>query len=113
MTREELIKQCRYYKGEDVNPFEGVDQDKTAFWFHEEIWVNNFKGAYVDDELPQSRYLAFPSVANANKREFSSVPVSLQQLLFNRYVHWLGGYQSLEDDIASFVTWLKRVYLCE
>ena len=111
MTRDELIKQCRYYKGEESNPFEGVDQDKTAFWSYEYIWVENFKGAYIDDHLPQSCYLALSSVANANKGELSSVPVSLQLLLFNRYVHWLGGYQSLEDDVASFVAWLQRTYL--
>ena len=111
MTREELIKQCRYYKGEDESPFEGIDQDKDLFWWYEESWVNNFKGNYIDEEIPQSSYLAFPSVANANRGELSSIPVSLQQLLFNRYEHWLGGYQSLEDEVASFVAWLKRTYL--
>ena len=73
--------------------------------------MNNFKGNYIDDQLTQSSYLAFSSVANANKEELSSVPVSLQQLLLNRYMHWLGGYQSLEDDVASFVNWLKSSYL--
>lgn len=113
MTRDELIKQCCYYKGEEECPFDGVDQDKTLFWSYEETWVNNFKGDYIDEQLTQSSYLALSSVANANKGEFSSVPVSLQQLLFNRYVHWLGGYQSLEEDVASFVTWLQRTYLQE
>lgn len=111
MTRDDLIKQCRYYKGEETNPFEGVDQDKSLFWWDEETWVNNFKGDYIDEQMTQSSYLAFSSVANANKEELSSVPISLQQLLFNRYVHWLGGYQSLGDDVASFVAWLKSSYL--
>ena len=111
MTRDELIKQCRYYKGEETNPFEGVDQDKTAFWSYEYIWVNKFKGDYIDEQMTQSSYLAFPPVAMANRGEFSSVPVSLQLMLFNRYVHWLGGYQSLEDDVASFVAWFKSSYL--
>lgn len=108
-----MIKQCRYYKGEEENPFEGADQDKSLFWYYEEMWVNRFKGDYIDEQMTRVRYLAFPSVANANKGKLSAVPVSLQLLLFNRYVHWLGGYQSLEDDVASFVAWLKRVYLGE
>lgn len=111
MTRDELIKQCRYYKGEEECPFDGIDQDKTAFWSYEYIWVNKFKGDYIDEQMTQSSYLAFPPVAMANRGELSSVPVSLQQLLFNRYVHWLGGYQSLEDDVENFVAWLKRAYL--
>lgn len=113
ITKDELIKQCRYYKGEEENPFDGVDQDKTSFWYYEEMWVNRFKGDYIDEQMTQSRYLAFPSVANANRGKLSAVPVSLQLLLFNRYMHWLGGYRSLEDDVASFVAWLKRVYLGE
>lgn len=111
MTRDELIKQCRYYKGEETNPFEGVDQDKSLFWSYEYIWVDNFKGDYIDEQMTQASYLALSSIANANKGELSSVPISLQLLLFNRYVHWLGGYQSLEDDVASFVSWLKSSYL--
>ncbi len=77
MTRDELIKQCRYYKGEEECSFDGIDQDKTLFWSYEETWVNNFKGDYIDEQLTQSCYLALSSVANANKGEFSSVPVSL------------------------------------
>ena len=111
MTRDDLIKQCRYYKGEEECPFDGIDQDKTAFWSYEYIWVNKFKGDYIDEQMIQSSYLAFPPVAMANRGEFSSVPVSLQLLLFNRYMHWLGGYQSLEDDVESFVDWLKGSYL--
>lgn len=111
MTRDELIKQCRYYKGEEECPFDGIDQDKTSFWSYEYIWVNNFKGDYIDEQMTQSSYLAFLPVAMANRGEFSSVPVSLQQLLLNRYMHWLGGYQSLEDDVESFVDWLKNSYL--
>ena len=111
MTRDELIRQCRYYKGEEECPFEGIAQDKTSFWSYEEIWVNKFKGDYIDEQMTQSSYLAFPSVATANKGELSSVPVSFQQLLLNRYMHWLGGYRSLEDDVESFVSWLKSSYL--
>lgn len=51
MTRDELIKQCRYYKGEEECSFDGIDQDKTLFWSYEETWVNNFKGDYIDEQL--------------------------------------------------------------
>lgn len=38
MTREELIKQCRYYKGEEECPFKH-DDNKARFWFGELQWV--------------------------------------------------------------------------
>lgn len=31
MTKHELIKQCRYYKGEDECPF-GVDDGRSVWW---------------------------------------------------------------------------------
>ena len=117
MTRDELIKQCRYYMGQDSNPFEGakgVDQDKSMFWEYERIWVERDKGEYEDSELSQSEYLSYPCVKAANSSEpVGSVPVSLQLLLFNRYVHWLGGYQSLEKEAESYIKWLKKAYFGE
>ena len=113
MTREELIKQCRYYKGEEECPFEDEGQDESLFWSYEDLWVNELKGNYIHDQMTLSSYLAFPSVANANKGKLSAVPVSLQLLLFNRYMHWLDGYRSLEDEVASFVDWLESDYLGE
>ena len=38
MEREELLKYCRYYKGEEACPFEN-DDDKCRFWFGELQWV--------------------------------------------------------------------------
>ena len=112
MTRNELIKQCRYYKGEEECPFDGVDQDKSLFWSYEQIWVERYRGQYEDEQMSQANYLTLPSVVTALKnKELNAIPLSLQILLLNRYMHWLGGYQSLEDDVKSFVDWLKRVYL--
>ena len=45
MTREELLKQCKFYKGEEKNPFSyGLD---ACFWDKERIYVRhggNFVG---------------------------------------------------------------------
>ncbi|MCD8305767.1 MAG: hypothetical protein LUC49_03800 [Prevotella sp.] len=38
MKREELIKQCRFYKGEKKNPYEGLDVRGTI-WEGEGRWV--------------------------------------------------------------------------
>lgn len=40
MTREELIKLCRYYKGEDKNPFDGGSID-ALWWSGEKLLYNN------------------------------------------------------------------------
>ena len=50
MTKEELIKQCRYFKGEAGNPYTGKDQDKSMFWDYERMWVEQ-GGVYEDPEV--------------------------------------------------------------
>ena len=40
MTKEELIKQCKYYKGEDGNPFEGR-KDLCWYWDMERVYVES------------------------------------------------------------------------
>lgn len=39
--RDDLIKQCRYYHGEEDNPFDGKDQNKSMLWFYESCWVRD------------------------------------------------------------------------
>lgn len=112
MEREELIRRCRYYKGESANPYEGKDKDASMFRGYELAWVETFEGDYEDPELSRADYLANGSVKDANEDPlFASVPVSLQQLLFNRYVQWLGGYQPIEEDLKGFIRWMQRTYL--
>lgn len=78
----ELIKQCHYYNGEDTDPFERVDQNKSMIWFYESFWVKQRASGQVLTEC-LNEYLA------ADLRFFEAednVPVSLKALLFNRYM---------------------------
>lgn len=84
-TREELIRQCRYYKGEE----ECLSDDayRFLFWNHERTWV---KGIYADPS-------AFSKVVedyNIYLRDFSKddgVPTSLKAVLLNRYGHQISA----------------------
>ncbi len=40
MNKNDLIKQCRYYKGEEENPFEGKEQNKGMLWFYDMLWFS-------------------------------------------------------------------------
>ncbi len=74
MTRDELIKLCRYYKGEEECPFDGgsidalwwsgekmladnVSYDKSFLQrlkdsFEEELAAGDLEGVYVDSSIP-------------------------------------------------------------
>ena len=40
MTREELLRHCNYYKGEDESPFEHGTKE-GVFWYIESMYVRN------------------------------------------------------------------------
>ncbi len=80
---ETLLKECHFYKGEDQNPFEKKDQNKSMLWTYERVWyidVQNESASFAD--LLQEYF-------EAGLREFEmsdGVPITLKALLFNRYM---------------------------
>ena len=97
MTREDLIKQCRYYKGESESPWEGVDQDKDALWFYESCWTRTGEDP---DMLSEYHHAGLPT-------DSFDIPISLQALLFNRFAR---GYQSPQEAAKDFTAFLSRYY---
>ena len=96
-TKEELIKQCRYYKGEEESPYEGVDQDKDMLWFYESHW--GMSG--TSEDMLSDYHRLHISTNNI------SIPTSLKALLFNRFAK---GYQSTQEAKIAFPSFLARHY---
>jgi len=96
-TKKELIKQCRYYKGEEESPYEGVDQDKDMLWFYESHWVMSG----TNEDMVSDYHGLHISTDNI------SIPTSLKALLFNRFAK---GYQSTQEAKIAFPSFLARHY---
>ena len=96
-TKEELIKQCRYYKGEEESPYEGVDQDKDMLWFYESHWVMSG----TSEDMLSDYHRLHISTDNI------SIPTSLKALLFNRFAK---GYKSTQEAKIAFPSFLARHY---
>lgn len=96
-TKEELIKQCRYYKGEEESPYEGVDQDKDMLWFYESHW----EMSGTSEDMLSDYHRLHISTDNI------SIPTSLKALLFNRFAK---GYQSTQEAKIAFPSFLARHY---
>lgn len=103
MKKEELIKHCRYYKGEEECPYK-TDEGRTnkgLLWFYEKKWV-------CDYEERESYYIEYVQDYICHElglfEETDGVPISLKALLFNRYDHWTQG------DPEGFKEWYKREY---
>ncbi|MFR9585647.1 MAG: hypothetical protein SNI20_05935 [Rikenellaceae bacterium] len=98
--RDYKISVCRYFDGEDRNPFEGKDQNRAMLWFYERCWVESAQ----DDSVYLEEYI---SVDLANFESRDSVPTSLKALLFNRYAK---GCQSMMLAVEPFKEFYHQYY---
>lgn len=106
MTREELIAQCKYYNGEDKDPFKGIDSAKSSLFFYESKWVEfNEEG---ETELLE-KYIERYDYAGLTDLDADNVPKSLKALLFSRWCHWAGGYDE-KIHAKSFRPFYKEYY---
>lgn len=102
MTKEAIIKQCRYYKGQKRCPA----NISSLFWNYERIWVEwmlesedeKSKGA-EELKLMLKRY---KEVHLENFQEDDGVPITLKAFLFNRFEHWNEG--------DGFEIWYMKKY---
>ena len=100
MERGTLIKQCRYYKGEAENPFDGQGTNDALFWFYEQRWV--------ELTIQQDSYLQWMADEYTRRglADFhAEISIGLRAILYNRYDHWLCGGN---DD---FKNWFEQDYL--
>ena len=106
MEKEELLKQCKYYKGEEKCP---VDV-KAYMWNYEMFWFRSIvenKDAFKNEIKEMNLYFAqSPSIERESKELLSHISASLLSVLFNRYMHWLGS-----AELSNFVGWVKNEYL--
>ena len=101
MGKEELLKFCRYYKGENDCPFD--DSNMSAIWFYERAWVEDIFYNRYDDKLIDE----YVCVGLGLFSQFDKVPVTLKALLFNRYAK---GCQSLVDAVEPFKLFYNKYY---
>lgn len=114
MIKEELIKHCRYYKGEKECPFENGNEE--IFWDYEQRWVewtikeDPFLKEMENELLGLSQNLLDkdPRLIDKNK------PFSLVALLFNRWGKWVNDcYLSYKGVVSDFEKWYNKNYLGE
>lgn len=106
---QELIRCCRYYKGEEQCPYTG---NEAMLWLYEMDWVNETIKIYKDESYAEqcalgshlSEYIA------AGLSDFSAednIPITLKALLFDRYAK--DAYSKI-DAASSFPIFYGEYY---
>lgn len=89
MTKEELLKQCRYYKGEDINPYnkavtEGYDTMRAKAWYFEMLLCSNLNKE--TQPFSDSHYLEYTD-AYAGFRIEDDLPLCLKDCVLMMFLH--------------------------
>lgn len=102
MEEKELLKFCRYYKGQEDSPFE--EQNKSMLWFYERVWVFEMLNNSDNLSICIDEYIR---IGLGPFESFDDTPLSLKALLFNRYAK---GSQSLANAVEPFKDFYKKFY---
>ena len=95
-----LIKLCRYYKGEKESPYS--DDTKSLLWFYEQGWVHSHNDYSFEDEI-----MEYLSVGLSDFCDDDGVPLTYKALLFNRYAK---SNYSLESAVEPFKAFYREYY---
>lgn len=91
MTKNELIKQCRYYKGEERCPYN--NGEKVWFWDKERVYVSSggdFKG--------ETEYYK-----RIKGKTFAEIPFPLLMVMFTSWGKWTTDIAGQLDEFYSIV----------
>lgn len=102
MDKKDLLKFCRYYKGEDDCPFK--EQNKSMLWFYERAWIFDMLS---DSENLSACIDEYIRLGLGLFEQFDDVPLSLKALLFNRCAK---TSQSIAGAVEPFKKFYKEYY---
>ncbi len=106
LNREELINLCRYYKGEEENPYERKDNNKAMLWFYEQGWViDTLRHGEEGGSCLEEYATDYISAGMVEFRRDDMIPMSLKALLFNRYMRG-----SMDGNTEPFKKFFNKYY---
>ena len=97
MDKSEMLKYCKYYHGEDKNPYD--DNDKGRFWFGEKMWTNKAdtkEWEKIGKEIKST--LSGEKLASANKyNDITFGIIVFIEMLFSKHdpydtMDWIYNY---------------------
>ncbi len=104
--KNELIQHCRYYKGEENNPFVTKNAELAFLWDCEYFWVHAGETNHVD--LLKTYLQVYIQVELGLFEIEDSTPITLKALLFNRFCQIQG--ETKNDAVEPFKIFYKRYY---
>ena len=102
VTRSDLLKVCKYYKGEDKRPA----SKNEMFWNYEQAWVNLRMDE--DSDLLHAYLNDYDNAGLLDFEQNDGTPATLKALLFNRFCYWSSG--TMLDCVEPFKEFYTKHY---
>lgn len=96
MAKKELLKQCRFYNGEERNPYADADGNAVYFWQAENTFFHHDGKAHSSDE---EFYKALGG------KDYPGIPRALLITLFS---YWSTGTRDAKAEFPLFDEWMKE-----
>lgn len=105
MDKKDLMKFCKYYRGESKNPF----KVSAAYhvWVAEKDWVDEMLLENVVTEKQSMELNHYLSMGFADFEKFDDTPITLKSKLFTLLEKWNEGIVS-KDDMSRFYSKWKE-----
>ncbi len=100
--RKILIHRCKYYRGE--KEFSGKSRVYQMFWDYEKHWVEALAYSFKNGEEWRKDFESAHLWLLAKRHD---IPATLIGMLYNRYMHWGNGGETVE----SFQKWIEETYV--
>ena len=104
VTLEDLIKVCKYYKGELECP---KSCKSDMFWHYEFKWV--MLRMDEDSDLLHDYLNDYDNAGLLDFEQNDGTPATLKALLFNRFCHWNSG--TMLECVEPFKEFYENEYI--
>lgn len=106
LDRAELLKSCRYYKGEKNNPF--VSGVPSFLWVTERDWIEREIADAKDETLSDVASEMLAAYREAGLLDFEKsdgIWIGLKASMYRLLQHWNEGMASSEDWSRFYKEW--------
>ena len=86
--KKDLLKYCKYYKGEKENPYEG---NKAMLWLAESVWYREYSKDNNLTDMLLSVCENYDEAGLLNFKETDGVPIALKATIFTLYAKYNSG----------------------
>lgn len=92
------IALCKYYKGEEENPFDYGTIQRT-FWNLEQGWVK----LVLTNETRYGNYALEFSIDFPDNLDYIDIPLSLKATMYSRYYHFKGSKDGFPEFLIAYI----------